>query len=242
MKNQIIASAAILVLLNQGPSNANELPAKNPGYKEISMYDLPTGSSKNLEKAMIDYNKANTNGEAKPDNSLKIRPLARVEKEIKEIKFPAYKVYDEPDARSSWEINPKKTVTDYSLLKIQPNRIQTLQTCDLKSTQYNGIYRKSKYTGFAQFYDCAGEKVYLRDMLLEGIKITGIKEQNNVELLNTKGVMYGIKNSQGKSFTNLSWTSKNIHHIIERDGTNSFTRAWLIRYANEVISLEEKTL
>ncbi|MBX8539637.1 hypothetical protein K5D44_21240 [Pseudomonas cichorii] len=216
MKNQIIASAAILVLLNQGSSNANELPAKNQGYQEISMYDLPTGSSKTLEKAMVDDSKS--------------------------LPSPSDKVYDDPDTRSSWVINPEKTVTDYSLLKIQPNKIQILRPCNLKSTQYNGIYRKSKYTGFAQFYDCAGEKVYLRDMLLEGVKITGIKEQNNVELLNTKGIMYGIRNLQGKSFTNLSWTSKNIHHIVEKDGTSPSTRAWLIKYANEVISQEGEIL
>lgn len=207
------------------------------GHFEISIYDLPTGSSSSPELLGQAIKKHNTTQLSSPQiQQRSSQPQNRKKSEISKIRLPEYYIQDVENASFEGRIDQSREVVDYSHLKLKPLNLKSVSGCILKSTQLNGIKRGNLNTGFSRYYTCSDGDIYTRDMLLEGVRLTTIKEQSNVDIKGNSGTIYAVRDSSGRSYTSLSWVSNNTAHMIQKVGTGVSTRDWLYRYAEELTS------
>ncbi|RMW09861.1 hypothetical protein ALP03_00048 [Pseudomonas amygdali pv. tabaci] len=231
----IALGAATLVTANFA-HGAEGSSKSNSAYSDISIYDLPEGSASDLGQAMREYDKDVRNGSKTPVPASKAGAFGKADAEADKIRIPQDHIYETNNASTNWRINPDRAVTDYSLLKIQPPKLEIVSGCELLATQYNGIKLSGLHTGYAQFFKCKHGNISTRDMLLEGVRTTRIAEQFNISFDGISGTVYGVKDSMGNSYTHLNWISNNTDHVVEKSGTGEAVRAWLADYAEEVIA------
>lgn len=210
------------------------------GHVEISINDLPDGSSKDLGAAVREYSK---NLDANSQRSVQATPSHRGTKAAEElVVYPKEHVYDVDEVLEPPRLNEKLILKDYSSLMIKPVELNVTNECHLLGASANGVYnRKTKeYSGFARLFKCPTGEVYTRDMTFYGMRKITIKEQNNVDIQGIGAKMYGYKDKNGSSYTTLTWVSNNVDHLVQKSGVDGPTRDWLIRYAEELVSKEAK--
>jgi hypothetical protein len=231
--------AAVSTLIASGFAFAEPAVQGPPrGHFEISIKDLPPGSSKDLGAAMREYSRSIARGD-QPKPGLSQRAMNPSDEVVS---FPKEHVYEVDDARLNWGLEKKPSLADYAGLEIKPVDLEVTASCELVTTQPNGVYnrRDNVHSGFSRHYKCPLGDVYLRDMSFFGFRKITIKEQNNITIGSVQGRMSGFRDKVGNSYTMLSWVSNEVDHLVQMSGTNEETRQWLIRYAEELVSKEGK--
>lgn len=232
----LVALPAIAMSLH-----AAEQPKQfKPGHVEISIYDLPEGSTKDLATAVREYSK---HLDANVAQSAQAKRSERNVQAAHDLAvFPKEYVYDVENASLYRSIDEKLIVNDYTSLMIKPVDLASTRSCELLGTTVNGVYnRKTKeHSGFSRVFECPTGYIVTRDMTFYGMRKITIKEQNNVVVNGVGGKMYGYIDKNGNSYTTLSWVSNNIDHLVQKTGTDAATRKWLIQYAQELVSKEAK--
>ena len=215
--------------------------APRTGHIEVSINDLPEGSSKDLGAAMRVFGKRlDTEGTGIMGQGASNKMLRSTISG--EITRPEDHIYQVDNASLSWLKNSAPALTDYSQLKITPSEVNITSACKIIITQPNGIFSKKqkKYTGFARFYQCQDGEVFTRDMTFDGVRKLTIKEQKNLTFRGGSGVIYGARDTKGNTNTTLKWVSNNIDHFVQKTGATADTRQWLIRYAEEIVAKERQ--
>lgn len=234
MRNLKFAALSLLVVSAYVTADqGSQLP--RTGHVEISIHDLPEGSSKDLDAAIRAYRK----DPAAAEGASSLRKL-RSGDEIAAV--PKDRIFDVENASLEGRLKQKAPLTDFSSLRIKPIDLKATAACELLSTQPNGVYIRStkEHSGFSRFFRCPDGAVYTRDMTFYGMRKITIKEQNNVHQPTFTGQMYGNRDQQGNSYTTLSWVSNDIDHVVQKVGADESTRNWLIQYAEELVAKEQK--
>lgn len=232
------------LLLIALPAIALNLHAAEParssrtGYVEISIHDLPEGSSKNLGPAIREY--IRKLDAANGDRTKIERPRYNAKAAEALVVYPKEHVYDVDNAKMERTLDKSQILNDYSSLMLEPVDLDATRACQLLGTVGNGMYNRKtgQYAGFVRVFNCPDGDVLTWDMTFYGMRRTVIREQQNVEINGIRGIMHGLRDSNGNSHTSLSWVSNDIDHQVQKIGVDAATREWLLQYARELQSKE----
>lgn len=157
---RILKFAALPLLVSGVCATADEgsqLP--RTGHVEISIRDLPDGSSKDLDAAIRAYRK-NPEAAKASSSGEEIAPV------------PKEQVFLVDNAYLEGLLKLKPPLTDFSSLRIKPIDLKVTAACELLSTQPNGVYIRStkEHSGYSRFFRCPDGAVYSRDMTFYGMR------------------------------------------------------------------------
>jgi|GEM_PF-5945968 len=232
------------LLLITLPAIALNLHAAEParpvrtGYVEISIHDLPEGSTQNLGRAVREY--IRKLDAANGDRTKIERPRYNAKAAETLVAYPKEHVYEVENAQMERTLDKSRILNDYSSLMVKPVDLDATSACQLLGTVANGMYNRktSQYAGFVRIFNCPDGDVLTWDTTFYGMRKIVIREQKNVDINGIRGIMHGFRDSNGNSHTSLSWVSNDIDHQVQKTGVDAATREWLLQYARELVSKE----
>ncbi|QKZ05507.1 hypothetical protein [Pseudomonas eucalypticola] len=239
---RILASTLFLataVVALSGHAATLERPSTNEGYHEISIFDIPFKDQDRLEDAMTSAHllRASTGPAAGPS----AEERAQIERRLRERRKPSTYVETVDNASMVSRLvqvqreRPARKLASPQGMYDAPRLSQTRQ-CEVQVSYRMGVYTENGLNGLRRYLHCPDGDLLLQDMVLKGVAVTTIKELANVDLAGHRGMMYGMRDASGNSYTRLTWVSNNTHHLADKAGTTPQVRNWLLGYGRELVA------
>ncbi len=237
------AALALLLFPMMGalPSHADPLgrPTAAEGNREISIYDIPLKDQDHLEDAMTSARllRASSGGATGPS----AEDRALIEQKLRKRKKPSTYVEQVGSASMAGRLaqmqadRPSRRLANAPGL-YDPPRLSLTRQCEVQASYKMGIDTHDGLNGLRRYLHCPDGDLLLQDMVLKGVLVTTIKELANVDLAGHRGMMYGLRDADGNSFTRLTWVSNNTHHLADKAGTTPQVRSWLVSYGKELVA------
>lgn len=219
-------------------ADALERPTAAEGNREISIYDIPLKEQDHLENAMTSARLLRTGGTASGPSA---QERVQIEQKLRKRKKPSTYVEVVDNASMASRLaqmqaeRPRRKLANAPGL-YEPPRLSLTRQCEVQASYKMGIYTEDGLNGLRRYLHCPDGDLLLQDMVLKGVSVTTIKELANVDLAGHRGMMYGVRDADGNSYTRLTWVSNNTHHLADKAGTTPQVRSWLVNYGKELVA------
>ena len=216
-----------------------DAPSANEGNREISIYDIPLKDQDHLEDAMTRARllRASTGLAAGPTEEER----ALIEQKLRQRKKPSTYVEAVDNASMAARLaqmqaeRPARRLANGPGL-YEPPRLSLTRECEVQASYKMGVNTQDGFNGLRRYLRCPDGDLLLQDMVLKGVSVTTIKELANVDVAGRRGMMYGVRDADGNSYTRLTWVSNNTHHLADKAGTTPQVRRWLVDYGKELVA------
>jgi len=214
-------------------------PSASEGYHEISIFDIPLKDQDRLEDAMTSARllRASMGQAIGPSAEEK----AQIERKLRERRKPSTYVEAVDSASMASRLaqvqreRPARKLANAPGMYEAP-RLGMTRQCEVQVSYRMGVYTESGLNGLRRYLHCPDGDLLLQDMVLKGVAVTTIRELANVDLGGHRGMMYGMRDANGNSYTRLTWVSNNTHHLADKAGTTPQVRNWLVSYGKELVA------
>lgn len=216
-----------------------ERPPVAEGNREISIYDIPLRQQDNLEAAMTSAHLLRASTGMPTGPSAEERAL--IAEKLRQRRKPASYVETVDNASMAARLaqmqaqRPARKRANAPGL-YEPPRLGLTRQCEVQASYKMGVATDDGLNGLRRYLHCPDGDLLLQDMVLKGVSVTTIKELANVDLAGHRGMMYGVRDADGNSYTRLTWVSNNTHHLADKAGTTPQVRSWLVNYGKELVA------
>lgn len=228
-----------LVVALSAQADPVERPTTAEGYHEVSIYDIPLKDQDRLEVAMTSARllRASVGGATGPT----VEERAQIERKLRQRKKPTTYVEAVDNASMATRLaqmqaeRPARRQANGPGL-YEPPRLLLTRQCEVQASYKMGVLTDEGLNGLRRYLHCPDGDLMVQDMVLKGVSVTIIKELANVDLAGHRGMMYGMRDADGNSYTRLTWVSHNTHHLADKAGTTAQVRSWLENYGKELVA------
>ncbi|WP_416423358.1 hypothetical protein RAM80_26485 [Pseudomonas sp. App30] len=228
-----------VVVALSGHAAPLERPTVAEGNREISIYDIPLKDQDNLESAMTSAHLLRAS--SGPGSGPSAEERALIAEKLRQRRKPSSYVETVDNASMATRLaqmqaqRPARKRANGPGLYEAP-RLSLTRQCEVQASYKMGVATDAGLNGLRRYLHCPDGDLLLQDMVLKGVSVTTIKELANVDLGGHRGMMYGVRDGNGNSYTRLTWVSNNTHHLADKAGTTPQVRGWLVSYGKELVA------